>query len=275
MFTSTMTYEEIYKKINEEIIEVQNHYQKVLEPKVNRELKKASKFPKRITHEWRHPKSQNLYIHYIQSNYRSQWDNPFRTVLCEYEGKDGKELLCIHPNPDRNGFVLNIFRSHFFKRYRERVLKEDVDYYQTIAIYIMRNSKVMYLGKDYVSYKEQQIELPGFSQESMLSFDGLGLGLKNHTGNIVIYKTFVGIDQLHDDQLIKVWLEHLTFFFAIAIDHSPKYKKAIDNLLIELAENIHRILITDDLSISKEEKYNLIFQEYDKIYTKLEPYIMY
>ena len=44
MFTSTMTYEEIYQIINKEIIDVHAHYQKVIKPKVERALKKAYTF---------------------------------------------------------------------------------------------------------------------------------------------------------------------------------------------------------------------------------------
>ena len=115
--------------------------------------------------------------------------------------------------------------------------------------------------------------MPGFSQEAMLTVDGLGLGWKNDTGTIVIYKTFLGIDQLHNDQLIKVWLEHLPFFFALARDRLPKYKHTIDNLLLELIGNILRIL-TDDSLLSKEEKYNCISHEYEKTYQKLNSYLL-
>ena len=267
-----MTYEEIYQIIYNEVFDVYDHYQKVVEPKTRRSLKKATIFPKRISFEWRHPISCNTYTYYIQSNRPSQWDNPFMTVFCEYEGKNGKELLCISPHPNRMKFLLNVYSLHFFTRYKERVLKEDFDYYQTIAIYIMRNSRVEFLGKDYVSNKEQLIELPGFSHEAMLTVDGLGLGLKNNTGTIVIYKTFVGIDQLYDDQLIKVWCEHLPFFFALARERSQKYKFIIDNLLKELTENILRIFT--DSHTSEEEKYKLIFQEYKNVYIKLNPYLM-
>lgn len=272
MFTSTMTYEEIYQIINKEIFDVHDHYQKVVEPKAKRELKKAIKFPKRITFNWKHPKTLNTYTYYIQSNRRSQWDNPFLTVFSENEGKNGKELLCIAPHPNKTEFLLNVYSSHFFKRYRERVLKEDTDYYQTIAIYLMRNSRTEFLGNDYVSNKEQLTELPGFSHESMLTVDGLGLGLRNNNQNIIIYKTFVGIDQLYDDQLIKVWCEHLPFFFALARERSQKYKFIIDNLLKELTENILQIFT--DSHTSKEEKYKLIFQEYENVYIKLNPYLM-
>lgn len=272
MFTSTMTYEEIYQIIYKEVLDVYDHYQKVVEPKAKRELKKAIKFPKRITFNWKHPKTLNTYTYYIQSNRRSQWDNPFLTVFSEYEGKNGKELLCIAPHPNKTEFLLNVYSSHFFKRYRERVLKEDTDYYQTIAIYLMRNSRTEFLGKDYVSNKEQLIELPGFSQEAMLTVDGLGLGWKNDTGTIVIYKTFLGIDQLHDDQLKKVWIEHLSFFLSLAKESSPRYKHSINNLLIELTENIR--ILTDDSLLSKEEKNDCIFHEYEKTYQKLNSYLL-
>ena len=98
MFLPTMTYEEIYQAISKEMSEVFGHYQKIVKPKVDRTLKTATNFPKRITIDWKHSKSRNTYTYYIQSNRRSQWDNPFMSVFCEYDGKNGKELLAVVPN---------------------------------------------------------------------------------------------------------------------------------------------------------------------------------
>lgn len=73
MFLSTMTYEDIYRAISIEMSDVFAHYEKVVKPRVDRALKKATLFPKRISVEWTHPKSHNTYSYCVQSNRRSQW----------------------------------------------------------------------------------------------------------------------------------------------------------------------------------------------------------
>lgn len=72
MILSTMTYEEIYQAISKEMTDVFAHYEKVVKPKVDRTLKKATIFSKRVTINWKHPKSRNTYTYYVQSNRRGQ-----------------------------------------------------------------------------------------------------------------------------------------------------------------------------------------------------------
>ena len=146
-----MTYEEVYQSISKEMHDVFAHYQSVVKTKVDRTLKTATNFPKRITIDWKHPKSLNTYTYYIQSNRRSQWDNPFMSVFCEYEGKSGKELLIAIPNPYKKELLLHVFRSHFYERYGERFLQGEKDYRRAVAKYFMRNTNAASMGKELVS----------------------------------------------------------------------------------------------------------------------------
>lgn len=272
MILSTMTYEEIYRAISNEMPNVFAHFAKVEKPKVDRILKKATRFPQRISIEWTHPKSRNTYSYYIQSNRRSQWDNPFMRVCCEYEGKSGKELLIVVPNPHKKELLLQVFRSHFYERYGERFLKGETDYRRIVAQYLIRNTKTRPMGKDCVSLKEQQEEVPGFLKESMLSIDGLGLGLKNEQGNIIIYRTFVGLDQLFEEQFKNVWPIYLYFVCSMAIEDSPKDAVQINRIYEGGAAKIHQL--ADDNSLAKTEKYHLIYEEYKKTYQELVQYIV-
>ena len=271
MFLPTMTYEEIYQAISKEMSEVFGHYQKIVKPKVDRTLKTATIFPKRITIDWEHPKSRNIYTYYIQSNRRAQWDNPFMSVFCEYDGKKGKELLAVVPNPYKNELLLNIFTQHFYEQYAARFLKEDNDYYQIVATYIMRNTKAASMGKELVSLNEQQTEVPGYTKESMLTIDGLGLGLRSNSGNIVVYRTFVCFDMLFENQYRKIWPIYLYFVCGLAIEASPKEGGLINGIYEKGANKMHQL--ADATNLTEDEKYKLIYQEYEQTYINLVKYI--
>lgn len=272
MFISTMTYEEIYRAISNEMPDVFAHYDKVEKLKVDRALKKATLFPKRISIEWTHPKSHNTYSYYIQSNRRSQWNNPFMRVYCEYEGKDGKELLIVVPNPPKRELLLQVFRSHFYERYGERFLNGETDYRSIVAQYMIRNTKAASMGPECVSIKEQQEDVPGFSKESMLTIDGLGLGLRSQDENIVIYRTFVCFDQLFDKQYKKIWPIYLYFVAKLAIEDSPRYAVLINGIYEEGAAKIHQL--ANDKDLIEADKNQQIFEEYERTYQLLVRYIV-
>lgn len=266
-----MTYEEIYQAISSEMTDVFAHFHNVERPKVDRTLKKATLFPKRISISWTHPKSRNTYTYYIQSNRPSQWNNPFMKVCCEYEGKEGKELLIVVPNPPQTGFLLQVFRSHFYERYGERFMNGETDYRRIVAQYMIRNTKAAAMGSECVSIKEQQEDVPGYTKDAMLTLDGLGLGWRSKDGNIVVYRTFVCFDQLFDQQYHKVWPIYLYFVAKLAIDDSPKFAVVINSIYEDGAAKIHQL--ADDNSLTETDKCQRIFEEYEQTYQNLVKYI--
>lgn len=271
MFLSTMTYEEIYQAISDEMPDVFAHYHKVEKPKIDRALKKATHFPRRITIDWKHPKSRNTYTYYIQSNRPAQWSNPFMSVFCSRDVRKGKELFVIVPNLYKKELFLNIFTQHFYEQYAARFLKEDKDYYRIVATYLMRNTKAASMGKELVSINEQQTEVSGFKKESMLTIDGLGLGIRSNNGTIVIYRTFVSFDLLFDNQYQKIWPIYLYFVCSLAIETSPKEGVLINSIYEEGAAKMHQL--SENENLSDKEKVKLIYQEYEQTYMKLVKYI--
>ena len=271
MFTSTMTYEEIYQAISDEMHDVYDHYEKVVKPKMDRFLKTRNRFPARMSIEWQHPNTHNTYHYYVQSNRKAQWKNPFMSILCEYERNYGKELLIVIPNLQKKELLLHVFTSHFYKRYGERFMNGETDYYRIVSQYLIRNTKSASMGKECVSLREQQEEVPGYDKEAMLTLDGLGLGLRSKNRNIIIYKTFISFDKLHDSQFHKVWPIFLYFVCGLAIESSPKNKLIINDIYEAGAREIHQL--GDDNSITKEEKCKLVDKVYGQTYIELAKYI--
>lgn len=271
MFVHSMTYEEIYRAISDEMHDAYAHYEKV-KPKVDRALKKAARFPFCLYFSWEHPRSHNVYNYYVQSNRPAQWNNPFMSIFCEYEGEYGKEVLIPMPIPGRKDLLLQVFTSHFYKRYGERFLKDETDYRQIVMQYARRNFEAKSLGKECVSINEQQEETPGYNKESMLTMDGLCLGLRSDDQNITIFKTFVSFDQLFQSQYEKVWPMYLPYVCTLAMKSSPKNASTINTIYENGAIAIHQIASKSDLS--EDEKRHLIYKEYEQTYQALTQYIM-
>ena len=127
------------------------------------------------------------------------------------------------------------------------------------------------MGKELVSLNEQQTEVPGYTKESMLTIDGLGLGLRSNSGSIVVYRTFVSFDMLFDNQYRKIWPIYLYFVCGLAIEASPKEGELINSIYEAGAKKMHQF--ADDSNLSEEEKCKLIYQEYEQTYQNLVKYI--
>ena len=271
MLISSMTYEEIYRAISIEMHDVFGYYEQQ-KPKVDRALKKATHFPFRLSFKWEHPKSHNMYYCYVQSNRPAQWHNPFMSIYCEYEGKFGKEIFIPMPIPGRKDLLLQVFTAHFYSRYGERFLKNENDYSRIVMLYMARNFEGKSMGKDCVSTNEQQTETPGFTKESILTIDGLSLGLKSYDNNIIIYKTFVSFDQLFQAQYEKVWQTYLPYVCELAIKSSPRHQITIRQIYESGIIKINQLFLQNDKKV--EERNRLIFEEYEHTYNELVQYIM-
>ena len=175
------------------------------------------------------------------------------------------------PIPGRRDLLLQVFKSHFYKRYGERFL-EGADYRQIVMQYARRNLEAKSLGKECVSINEQKEETPGYDKESMLTMDGLCLGLKSYDQNIIIFKTFVSFDMLYQPQYEKVWPMYLPYVCTLAMKASPKNSMTINSIYEKGAVAIRQIATKSDLP--EDEKSHLIYKEYEQTYHALTQYIM-
>ena len=105
----------------------------------------------------------------------------------------------------------------------------------------------------------------------MLTIDGLGLGWRSKSGNIIIYRTFVSFDMMFASQYEKVWPVYLYFVCKLAMESSPKDKVILNNVYEDGVKEMHQI--AEDANLDENEKRNLIFKEYEQTYNKLVRYI--
>lgn len=278
MLLYTMTYEQIYHEIKREFREVKAYYDVQIKAIVSKSALKAKRYPLITQHSYTHPQSKNKYSYLSIVKKRSLRDNPEVTVYCEYEGKYGKEIITIAPKKDiltqQYNLCMCVFNAHFFKRYYERFLKEEMLEREKIAIFLIRNSGALELGSDLVSIKELEKDDVGLLNTSLLNLDGLCLGKKsNENRNIIIYKTFVSLSELYQKQYERVMREYIRMIAMQGCMDNPHLSKSINQLYMSAAQQLHDILLGKN-EITNEERIQKYLEEYNKACENLSKYII-
>lgn len=273
-----MTYEQIYHEIKRDFREVKAYYDVQIKAIVSKSALKAKRYPLITQHSYTHPQSKNKYSYLSIVKKRSLRDNPGVTVFCEYEGKKGKEIITIAPKKDiltqQYNLCMCVFNAHFFKRYYERFLKEEMLEREKIAIFLIRNSGALELGSDLVSIKELEKDDVGLLNTSLLNLDGLCLGKKsNENRNIIIYKTFVSLSELYQKQYERVMREYIRMIAMQGCTDNPHLSNAINQLYMCAAQQLRDILLGKN-EMTNEERIQKYLEEYNKACEALSKYII-
>lgn len=197
MIVPTMTVDEIHQ----EIINERNYIeqQKVKFVKSYRKVVlKSNQFPIVKYFTFTTPKRKNQYILQFKFDKRDLWDNPSYILFGIYSRPEGKYMVI-----PTNGYKgLDIYPPHFFKRYRERIVKDySLTTDQLIRRYIERQKGVMYQIADendrenFLSFEKDD----GQSVEIVASVsEGFCFGVNINTINIM--KTIISEDMLFENQ---------------------------------------------------------------------------
>ena len=276
MLLSTMTYEQIYREIKNDFRDVRDNYKRAVETRVSKLACKSPFYPFRRFESYTHPISKNNYTYFCIVNKHSQWKTPDVVVYCEYEGKFGKEIITIAVGKDhltgRKILYTSIFQAHFFKRYYERFIKDERGEYDKIAIFLARNAGALPLGKEAVSANEK--EDPGYTNVALLNLDGLCLGkrsIENH--GIIIYKTFVPLNELYSVQYEKVLPQYMQMVFTRACLDNPQCGKTLEKIAADGVAKCNE-LIQGGNSLNDAEKLKEYFQRYQDMCQALGKYII-
>ena len=194
-------------------------------------------------------------------------------------GKRAKtEIITIAPKKDiltqQYNLCMCVFNAHFFKRYYERFLKEEMLEREKIAIFLIRNSGALELGSDLVSIKELEKDDVGLLNTSLLNLDGLCLGKKsNENRNIIIYKTFVSLSELYQKQYERVMREYIRMIAMQGCMDNPHLSKSINQLYMSAAQQLHDILLGKN-EMTNEERIQKYLEEYNNACEALSKYII-
>ena len=280
MLIASMTYEEIYREIKHDFSDVLERCRQIIKPAIGKLARKTagSIYPVRHVYAWEHPKSHNAYFFLAIVKKHSLWDKPEITIFCEVEREIGKEIIVPAIGGDiytlRDTLIISVFQPHFLQRYAERFI-DDEDFKEDRVMYLLiRNAFAISLGEKLASDKELQKIDPDLSNESLLNMDGLCLGKRskeNH--NIIIYKTFVPINQLYPKQYEVVMREYLQIYYTAACKDYPQCKAIIQQICDDGIKAMQNILLGES-SFTNEERIKAYTEEYEKTCRKLCEYII-
>jgi hypothetical protein len=276
MFLSTMTYEEKYREIMNDSLE--------LFPAVEKKLPEFRKYAKRASgaygrmYAWKHPRSQTNYIYFFHIKRHSDWDKtPRLIVLTEYNIEIGKRTITIMRDPNGN-IRIGIFKTHFFERYDERNLAKleglEADSERDIKItFLLRTSTTISLGDKLASLREQEKEEPDFINNALLTPEGvLQCKIYKKNPNIVLFKTYLSIQDLYKGQYEEVLQNAIHVFYLRALNDSPRFKKSIDALYLSGINELNQMLF--DPSLPEDEKQQIRMKRYGEIIDEFYKYIL-
>lgn len=273
-----MTYEEIYREIRSDFRDVLEHCRQKVKPAIGKLACKTatSRYPVRHVYAWEHPKSHNAYFFLAIVKKHSLWDKPEITIFCEVQREDGKEIIVPAIGGNiytlRDTLIISVFQPHFMQRYAMRFIDNEEFKEDRVMYFLIRNAYAISLGEKLASDKELQKNDPDLSNESLLNIDGLCLGKRskeNH--NIIIYKTFVPINQLYPKQYEVVMHEYLNIYYKAACMDYPQCRATIKQICDEGIEKIKKILGS---TLAHDEKLKAYTDEYEQTCRKLCEYII-
>ena len=194
-----MTYEEVRKHFEEDR---QNYPNKIpyFSKKFSSLILHSTSFPVRKEYFYTTPKTRNTYLFLFEAKKRGEWKTPkYRSVLL-FNQKDGKYAITSVQILNQENFLM--FSPHFWGRYRERVLKDQlIPTDDVIRLYFLRNSHFDYIdnSKDFSLAFEKYMA----DRETQYVFrvaDGMCFGSAVYHRTVLV-KTIVSRDMLYESQL--------------------------------------------------------------------------
>lgn len=175
MIVQSMSINEILKQVEEDIVssQFQNKHDSMI-----RFFTKATRYrqdyPITMSVHWTHPKSKNRWILSMRAYTQSQKRDPHWLSYCYFDLANGKYVLAPTVTLRRQQ-VWALHPPHFFKRYRERILKDEtMTPMRVIETFLERNDS-MAQRSDWMSSRNKL----SFMSNEKRDFSG-----KIHDGNI-------------------------------------------------------------------------------------------
>lgn len=197
MIVPAMTTQEIYSQLFSELPIKQDKLD-VYKKEFSRKVLKASKFPFTKLYDFTTLK-KNQFIFSFTALTRAQAEKPIASLYGIYTRPEGKYLAEINPPLGE----MTIYPPHYFKRYRERILKNnDLSNEKLIRSFIQNSWGFIAAAVNkeleavYQSFEaNHQNEVFGFAGAT---YDGYCFGERQ--GKINIMKTIISDDMLFNDQ---------------------------------------------------------------------------
>lgn len=198
MIVPSMTVNEIHKEVFNDIKTLLNKIDE-LKNDFKRIVLKGSRYPMTKSYDCKTREKKNLFVVQFTALKRSAWKNPIISTYGIYLRPEGKYAVAL--SLDMN--ITTIYPPHFFKRYKERILKDESLSTEDIIRHYFKNDwgfMGAVVNEKFESvyhcfendYKDEMISLVGVTDQ------GYCFGEKQ--GNVNIIKTIISDNMLFENQ---------------------------------------------------------------------------
>ncbi len=212
-----MTKEEILRELNEDFWTLRHNKLERCKSDFKRVVLHASRYPVSKTYEYRTPNKNEIVIKYTARK-RGEWNRPFENIYGLYRRDEGTYGVSF---PNDNGPEFSIPSPHFFRRYRERILKNENMMPRNTINYFFHNEEAYMALTFNDAFREIYEAFEGRMKGDEVDFAGVTkncyvFGKHEIIGKLIILKTLVSEDMLFPRQrpmfamLRKIFEEHVT-----------------------------------------------------------------
>lgn len=197
MIVNTMTLQEIHEELFKDLPALEGRIEHC-KREFRRKVLKASHFPYVVTYELRTGIRRNLFMATFTANKRGKADRPLILMCGIYDRPEGSYAAVLSLDLK----ATSIYPPHFFKRYRERIVKDEkLTNLQLIRLYLSK-CKGIYKA---VADKEHNavyhsIEYFADEEVNFVAATDEGYCFGSHFGENCVIKTIISEDDLFDDQ---------------------------------------------------------------------------
>lgn len=198
MIVPSMTVQEIHKEIFEDIKNLQSKFDECRK-NFKKAVLKASRYPLTKSYDCNTIGKKNLFIVAYTAFKRSNWKNPIMCLYSIYTRPEGK--YAVAPSVDMN--IVTIYPPHFFKRFRERIVKdESISNEDIIRQYFKNDWGFMgaVVNKDFESVYHCFENDNEKDKVSFVAATSQGYCFGEKQGNVNIIKTIISEKMLFENQ---------------------------------------------------------------------------
>lgn len=198
MIVPSMTVQEIYKEVFEDIKSLQSKIDEC-HKNFKKVVLRSHRYPLTKSYDCKTRKKKNLFIVDLTATKRSSWKKPIMSIYGIYSRSEG--IYAAAPTVDKN--LLTIYPPHFFKRYRERFIKDESISNKDIIRHYFKNDwgfMGTVITKNYESVYHSFENDNGNNKVSFVAATSQGYCFGEKQGNVNLIKTIISEDMLFENQ---------------------------------------------------------------------------
>ncbi len=198
MIVPSMTVQEIHKEVFDDMENLKIKLKEIPDD-FKKNVLRSSRFPFTKTYEFKTQEKKNLFIVDFTAIKRSYWKKPILTIYGIYSRSEGKYAVSL--SVDMN--TITIHPPHFFKRYRERILKNDSFSSEEVIRLYFKNDWGFTGAVVNEDYESVYLHFESDNKNEKLSFVGAnsqGYCFGEKQGNVNILKTIISEEMLFENQ---------------------------------------------------------------------------